>query len=72
MLEVKKKDGESASSLIYRFSKKIQQSGVMKEAKGRRYKDRAKSKLKRKVSALHKAKRKIEMDRARKWGVVVQ
>ena len=72
MIEVRKKENESASSLIYRFSKKVQQSGVIKEAKKRRYTNRAKSRSKRKISAIAKSKRRIEMSEAKKWGIVLE
>ncbi|MDO8585258.1 MAG: bS21 family ribosomal protein [bacterium] len=68
-VEVRKKEGESASSLLYRFTKKVQQSGVLKEAKKRRFHKRAQSGLKRKLSALHRVGKKVEMDRMRKLGL---
>ncbi len=68
-VEVRKKEGESASSLLYRFTKKVQQSGVLKEAKKRRFHKRAVSGLKRKLSALHRVEKKVEMDRMRKLGI---
>ena len=70
MVEIKKKDGESASSMIYRFTKKMQQSGILREAKKRRFYVRTESKLKKKLSALHRADKKIEMVRQKKLGIV--
>ncbi len=70
MVEIKKKDGESASSMIYRFTKKMQQSGILREAKKRRFYSRIESKLKKKLSALHRADKKIEMVRQKKLGIV--
>lgn len=37
MIEVKRKEGESVDSLIRRFSKKVQQSGLILRAKKRRH-----------------------------------
>lgn len=37
MVEVQKKDGESSESLIRRFTKKVQQSGVLIRAKKGRF-----------------------------------
>ena len=36
-IDAKKKEGESATSLMYRFSKKVQRSGVVREVKKRRF-----------------------------------
>lgn len=45
MVEVKKKDGESFESLLRRFNRKIQQSGVLVRARRIRFFEPAKSKL---------------------------
>lgn len=44
MVEVSKKDGESSESLIRRFAKKIQQSGVLIRAKKGRFYEPQKTK----------------------------
>lgn len=69
-MEIRKREGESTSSMIYRFTKKTQQSGILKEAKRRRFYVRPKSRIKRKLSALHRAHKKAEFDRAKKLGLV--
>ncbi len=66
---IKRKEGESVSSLLYRFSKKVQQSGVLREAKKRRYHDRSVSRIKRKLSALHRVSKKKETERLKKLGL---
>lgn len=66
---IKKKEGESPNSLVFRFTKKVQQSGVLREVKGRRFTKRATSKLKRRQSALHKKTKRAELEKARKLGV---
>jgi ribosomal protein S21 len=68
-IEVKRKPDESIGSLIYRFTKKIQQSGVLKEAKRRRFKNRAPNYVKRRLSALHRVSKKAEMERRKKLGL---
>lgn len=68
-VEVRKKDGESVSGMLYRFTKKVQQSGVLKEAKKRRFHKRSQSGLKRKLSAIHRDEKKKEMERMRKLGI---
>ncbi|MBI2406463.1 MAG: 30S ribosomal protein S21, partial [Candidatus Harrisonbacteria bacterium] len=62
-VEVRKKENESVSGMLYRFTKKVQQSGVLKEAKKRRFHKRKVSGLKRKLSALHRVEKKHEMER---------
>lgn len=69
MVKVTKKEGESASALMFRFSKKIKQSGVLKEAKKRRFKERVKNKRKVRLSAIHRDTKKKEMVRLRKMGM---
>lgn len=60
MIETRKKPGESSSALIHRFTKVVRQSGLMKEVKKRRFKTRRATKLKKKLSALYRAKKKKE------------
>ncbi|MBI3589458.1 MAG: 30S ribosomal protein S21 [Candidatus Liptonbacteria bacterium] len=69
MVKVLKKEGESASALLFRFSKKIKQSGVLREAKRRRFRQRPLNKRKRLVSALHREKKKSEIERLKKLGL---
>ena len=69
-IEVRKKEGESVGTLIYRFTKRVQQSGVLREAKKRRFYSRVTNRLKRKLSALHRDGKKKEMDRAKKLGLL--
>ncbi len=70
MIEIKRKENESASSMIYRFTRKIQQSGVLKEAKKRRFYSRGQSRLKRKMSAIHREERRVEVQKQKKLGIV--
>ena len=69
-MKVTRKEGESASSLMYRFTKKIQHGGVLKEAKKRRFTGRPINKNKRRVLALQREKAKQEYDRKRKLGLL--
>lgn len=68
-ISVRKRDGESATSLMYRFNKRMKQSGLVKEVRKRRFTDRAVSKLKRKESALHRSTMKAEFLRKKKMGI---
>lgn len=69
-MQVHKREGESSSALIYRFTKRIQQSGVLREAKKRRFRARKKSRLKRRLSAIHKSRKRAEYEKAKKMGTV--
>ncbi len=67
-MEVRRKEGENPNSLIFRFLKRVQQTGVLREAKKRRFYGRPANKLKRKLSALHRVEKKSAMEKARKLG----
>ncbi len=68
MAEVKKREGESTNSLIFRFIKRVQQTGVLREAKKRRFHSRTQNRLKRKLSALHREEKRKEVEIAKKLG----
>lgn len=69
-MEIKKKEGEQATSLIFRFNKKVQQSGLMKESKKRKYRDRPVSKTKRRQSAIYRAERAEQVKKLKKLGKI--
>ena len=68
-VEIKKKEGETTASLLYRFSKRVKQSGILLEAKKRRFRRRFPNKRKIKESALHRLKKKNEFKRVQKLGL---
>lgn len=62
VIEVKKNQNESNANLIRRFSRKVQESGIIQEVKGKRYNERAESKVKIKASKLKRlAKQKLKL-----------
>ncbi|OGZ02640.1 MAG: hypothetical protein A2430_02210 [Candidatus Liptonbacteria bacterium RIFOXYC1_FULL_36_8] len=69
-MEIRKKEGEAASSLVYRFNKRVQQSGIIKEVKKRRFKKRAESKIKKRISAIYKNTKLKEVQKLRKLGKI--
>lgn len=69
-IEVKKNSGESNANVMRRFSKRVQSSGVVKEAKGNRYHKRAQSTYKKHRSALKRLAKGVTMDRLRKLGKI--
>ncbi len=70
MIEVRKRDNETVGSLLFRFTRKTQQSGVLREARKRRFKARTVSRTSRRDSALHREGKRKEFFRARKLGIV--
>jgi len=69
-MELKRREGESTSAFLYRFSKKVQQSGILREAKKRKFRHRPVSKYKKRLSALHREQKKKEVERAKKMGTI--
>ncbi|OGY99204.1 MAG: hypothetical protein A2945_05505 [Candidatus Liptonbacteria bacterium RIFCSPLOWO2_01_FULL_52_25] len=69
-VEVRKRSGESASALLFNFTKRIKRSGVLKEARKRRFRGRAQSRLKRKRSAIHRDVKKKDYERQKKLGLI--
>lgn len=67
-IHLRKKDGESNNSLIYRFTKKVVRSGVLREARKRRFHARNVNRNKRRKSALHREEKRKEIERAKRLG----
>jgi ribosomal protein S21 len=68
MIQVKRKERETAESLIRRFSRRVQQSGVLRKVRRDRFFDSGKSKIERRDVALYKVKIRKEIDRVKKMG----
>ena len=68
VIEVKKNPNENNSSVLRRFSRRIQESGIIRRVKGSRYNVRKESKLKVKKSALKRLERRAEIEKLRKLG----
>ncbi len=56
MVEVRKKDNENPISFIRRFTKRVQMSGVLLDARKRRYKQKQKNKRLVRLGALRREK----------------
>lgn len=67
-LEVRKKEGESISSALFRFGKRIKQSGILKEVKSRRFRARKINKRKVHLGALYRVQKEKEIARQKKYG----
>lgn len=68
MIEVKRKEGESSNAFLYRFTKKMQQSGLLKESRRKRFFTKKPNKRALKEAALYRIEKKKEIERLRKLG----
>ena len=69
-IEVRKKEGEAGNSLLYSFTRKIKRSGVLKEMRARRFHSRPTSRIKRKLSAIHREEKRVDVERKKKLGLI--
>ncbi len=69
-LEVKKQDKENAQSLIRRFTRSIQRSGLLRESRKRRFHQRDMGDLAKKRSALRREQMREEYARLEKLGLL--
>ncbi|MEK7610721.1 MAG: 30S ribosomal protein S21 [Patescibacteria group bacterium] len=69
-IEVKRLPNESNSSLMRRFSKRVQISGLIKKVKAGRFRVRAQSEYKKKQSALKMLARREHYARLKKLGKI--
>lgn len=69
-IEVKKKQGETTRSLLRRFSRRIQQSGVLIRARKSRFREKEKTKRERRDNALRRVKIGKEKEKLRKMGLL--
>jgi ribosomal protein S21 len=67
-VSVKKREGENSSAVVYRFTRKVQRSGVLREFRKRRFHDRKINRNKRRRSALHREHRRAEIEKSKKLG----
>jgi ribosomal protein S21 len=69
-VEVRRKPKESVSSMLRRFSRKVQMSGILLSAKKSRFQTRSRSKSLRKKDALYREKVRKERERMEKMGLL--
>ena len=70
IIEVKKNPNENNASVLRRFSRRIQESNIIRKVKSSRYNERKESKLKVKKSALKRMTKRKETDKLRKLGKI--
>jgi ribosomal protein S21 len=68
-LEIRKKGNEAVGHFFFQFKKKIQQSGIAREARKRRFFERPENRRKRRYSALYRAKKQEKRLNDKKYGV---
>lgn len=68
MIEVKKKDRETSESLIRRFSRRVQQSGVLVQARRVRFRTEEKSKRQIREGAMYKERVRKVVTKLKKMG----
>ncbi|MEO5635256.1 MAG: hypothetical protein ABIS26_02540 [Candidatus Paceibacterota bacterium] len=68
VIEIKKNPNENNSSVLRRFSRRVQETGIIRKVKGAKYNLRKESKLKVKKSALKRMGRRKEIEHLKKLG----
>lgn len=68
VIEVKKNANENNMNLVRRFTRRVQESGIIQKVKSKRYNKRVESKVKTKQATLKKISRKKEFERLFKLG----
>ena len=68
VVEVNKNPNESNVNLIRRFSRKMQETGVIQKVKSKRYNKRAESKVKIKAAALKRIENRKKREKLFKLG----
>ncbi|MCX6756394.1 MAG: 30S ribosomal protein S21 [Candidatus Nomurabacteria bacterium] len=72
VVEVKKNANESGTNLIRRFTRKVQETGIIQKVKGNRYSERPASKLTVKKATLKRLARRKEHEKLLKLGKAVK
>lgn len=67
-LEIKKQERETSQGLIRRFTKSVQQSGILVRARGIQFRKRKKSKDMRRKAALRREVKQKEYEKLKKLG----
>jgi len=69
-IEIKRKQDEPINSFLYRFNKTVQQSGVLGQAKKRRFRAAEINRNRRRTSAVYRAQIKKQIQSMKKSGVL--
>ncbi len=71
MVEVHRREKETTGSLLRRFTRKVQQSRILLEARSHAFRSRPKSKAKKRKDAHKRDLKRKEYNRLRKLGKIV-
>lgn len=71
VIQITKNPNENNSSVLRRFSRRVQETGIIRKVKNSRYNERKESRLKVKKSALRRLARRHEIERLKKLGKIV-
>lgn len=70
VIEIKKNPNENNASVLRRFSRKVQESNIIRKVKSGRYNERKESKVKVKKSKLKRIARRTEVEKLKKLGKI--
>lgn len=68
MIEVRQRSNESTTQALFRFTRRVKRSGVLKEVGKRRFTKRPVTKRQRRMAALYRAAKAAEVAQAKKLG----
>jgi len=71
-VEIQRNSNENAASVIRRFTKRVQENGLLNKVRGQRYAVRAESPYVRKKKTLKKLRRREEVNKAIKLGKMTE
>lgn len=69
-MEIKRREKESIPSFLYRFNLKVKHSGILREVKKRRFRQRSTNRRRKRISALYREAKKKEIEKSRKLGLI--
>ncbi len=72
VIEIKKNANENNANTLRRFTRRVQESGILQKVKSKRYNQRASSKLAQKNAALKKMAKRKEIERMKKLGKIIE
>lgn len=69
MITVNQRSNESTQQLLFRFTRRVKRSGVLKEVGKRRFTGRKLTKRARRLSAIYRSGKAAEVAKAKKLGI---
>lgn len=69
MIEVRPRSSESPTQALFRFTRRVKRSGVLKEVGKRRFTKRPVTKRQRRLAALYRASKAAEVAQSKKMGI---